>query len=148
MGLAVVHGIVKSLKGAISVSSQVGQGLSFTVYLPLASGGSERIVAQENQGLPGGREHILFVDDEKPIIELNSALLKRMGYDVTATASSTEALALCSRAPGDFDIVITDQAMPEMTGIDRGKRIRAQPTLRRELARTIRDVLDAAQRER
>ncbi len=120
------------------------------------------------------------MDDEKPIIELNSALLKRMGYDVTATASSTEALALCSRAPGDFDIVITDQAMPEMTGIDRGKRIRAlrkdipiilvtgfsetidaerarklgvqrllmKPTLRRELARTIRDVLDAAQRER
>jgi CheY-like chemotaxis protein len=125
MGLAVVHGIVKSLKGAVSVSSQPGKGSIFTVYLPIATSETERTVQEETLPLPRGRERILFVDDERSIVEMATTILERLGYNVTALSSSTEALALFASIPEAFDLVITDQTMPDLTGAELTKRIRA-----------------------
>jgi PAS domain S-box-containing protein len=125
MGLAVVHGLVKALKGAITVSSELGAGSTFTVYLPIATSETERTVKEESRPLPRGAERILFVDDEKPIIEMNSALLEPLGYHVTAVASSAKALELFTAAPDAFDLVITDEAMPDLTGIELVERIRS-----------------------
>jgi PAS domain S-box-containing protein len=125
MGLAVVHGIVKSLNGMVSVTSQPGKGSLFTVYLPIVTTETRRIVHEETSPLPGGREHILFVDDEGPIVEMNSVILERLGYKVTARSSSREALDLFTSDPKGFDLVITDQTMPDLTGAELTKRIRA-----------------------
>ena len=125
MGLAVVHGIVKALKGAVAVSSELGKGSTFAVYLPIATSETERTVKEESRPLPRGEERILFVDDEKPIIEMNSALLERLGYHVNAVGNSAEALDLFTAAPDAFDLVITDQSMPDLTGIELVERIRS-----------------------
>jgi len=125
MGLAVVHGIVKSLKGAITVSSLPGKGSTFTVYLPIAASETERTVQEQALALPGGKERILFVDDETPIAEMNCAILQRLGYEVTALSSSTEAFEVFASRPEAFDLVITDQTMPTLTGAELTKRMRS-----------------------
>ncbi len=125
MGLAVVHGIVKALKGAITISSEPGNGSTFAVYLPIATNATVRAVKEESRPLPSGEERILFVDDEKPIIEMNIALLERLGYRVVAEESSVKALELFTSDPDAFDLVITDQAMPELTGIELAEKIKS-----------------------
>ena len=127
MGLAVVHGIVKALKGAVAVSSELGKGSTFAVYLPIATSETERTVKEESRPLPRGEERILFVDDEKPIIEMNSALLERLGYHVNAVGNSAEALDLFTAAPDAFDLVITDQSMPDLTGIELVEENKVRP---------------------
>jgi PAS domain S-box-containing protein len=124
MGLAVVHGIVKSLNGMVSVTSRPGEGSLFTVYLPIITSETDRTVQEEVLPLPGGKEHILFVDDEAPIVEMNSMMLERLGYKVTACSSSRKALELFTSNPGAFDLVITDQTMPDLTGAELTKRLR------------------------
>jgi len=125
MGLAVVHGIVKSLNGAVTVESQPGKGSVFTVYLPIVARETERTVQEATLPLPGGRERILFVDDETPIAEMNCTILQRLGYEVTALSSSTEAFEVFASHPEAFDLVITDQTMPDLTGAELAKRIRS-----------------------
>ena len=115
MGLAVIHGIITDHGGMITVESHPGQGTTFQVYLPA----SEPIPNQEevpDEPLPGGGEHILFVDDEAALVQLGQRMLTRLGYKVTACQSSVEALQRFQQAPQDFDLVVTDQTMPEMTG--------------------------------
>ncbi len=125
MGLAVVHGIMKSLKGAITVSSQPGKGSVFSVYLPIAAGETGKTVSEEKGALTGGKEHILFVDDDKPLVDMNTLLLKRLGYQVTAFSSSPAAIDEFVRNPDAFDLVITDQVMPDFRGTDLAKKIRS-----------------------
>jgi signal transduction histidine kinase/ActR/RegA family two-component response regulator len=117
LGLSVVYGIVKSHNGGIRVSSKPGRGSVFSVYLPAASTMAE--VERETiswDTLPTGTERILFVDDEEPIVELGQGVLRRLGYTVVANRSGREALETFRR-DGAFDLVITDQTMPEMTGV-------------------------------
>ena len=115
MGLAVAHGIVKSHKGMITVESRSGEGTTFTVLLPqIVSPESGR--SQASGSLQTGSESILFVDDEAMLVDLSSQLLKRLGYSVTACTSSLEALSRFRAAPAEFDLVITDMTMPQMTG--------------------------------
>lgn len=116
LGLSVVHGIVVSLGGEITVYSDPGKGTTFLVYLPQV--GSE--VEQEDlrdETILEGSERILFVDDEYMITQLGKEMLTGFGYDVTVKTVSTEALEEFRTHPDDFDLVITDQTMPVMTGI-------------------------------
>jgi PAS domain S-box-containing protein len=124
MGLAVVHGIVRSCGGFITVRSATGHGTTFQIFLPAAA-------AQELEQeifpdmLPGGQERILFIDDEPTIVEVADELLSALGYRVTAMHKSRQALELFERCPTDFDLVITDRTMPKMTGLELAGRMRA-----------------------
>ncbi|OGQ99422.1 MAG: hypothetical protein A2521_12755 [Deltaproteobacteria bacterium RIFOXYD12_FULL_57_12] len=116
MGLAIVHGIVRSHDGIIRVASRPGEGTRFDVYFPAVE--SETREETEMSGsLPRGSERILVVDDEAVIAELLSQRLKTLGYQVTATVSSRAALEMFRSQPDGFDLVITDQSMPEMSGV-------------------------------
>jgi len=117
LGLSVVYGIVKGHGGHIDVYSEVGKGTTFNVYLPMAdtTSGSKPAVEHETQ-IPAGNEHILLVDDEEMIVQLESKVLERIGYRVTSCRNGADALAVFSETPEDFDLVITDMNMPNMTG--------------------------------
>jgi len=116
LGLSVVHGIVKIHGGHITVYSELGKGTTFHVYLPLAKQSSAAGSPLQSEQLPGGTEHILFVDDEPSIVKMQKQHLERMGYTVTAMTSSRGVLETFGSAPASFDLVITDMTMPDMTG--------------------------------
>ncbi len=115
MGLAVVQGIIKTYKGAVSVASTPGEGSAFEVYFPIIHSNGT-VSAESKIVVPGGHERILFVDDELPLADLSQQLLERLGYKVTVRTSAVEALNLFENDPDAFDLVITDMTMPHMTG--------------------------------
>jgi len=116
MGLSVVHGIVSGIGGAILVYSEPGKGTEFRVYFPIGESDSEKQEIQ-NQGLiHGGSERILLVDDEENIIDMEKRILERLGYQVTSFTSSIKALEAFRVAPEKYDMVITDMAMPYISG--------------------------------
>ena len=116
LGLAVVHGIVKSYGGDIRVSSEPDKGAVFTIYLPLIKEVFDTSETVTDEGLPTGHERILLVDDEKQIAFMEKQILEYLGYQVTARTSSLEALATFREQPLKYDLVITDMTMPNMTG--------------------------------
>ena len=115
MGLSMVHGIVESYGGEITVDSELGKGTVFSIYLPITKK-REKYQLYEKKELPFGTERILFVDDELPIAKMGDQILERLGYQVTIRTSSVEALELFRSKPNDFDLVITDMAMQNITG--------------------------------
>jgi signal transduction histidine kinase len=123
MGLALVHGIVASHGGAVTVASSVGQGTTVTVYLPHIDVSADGKTAHQ-ETLPTGAERVLFVDDEVVLTDLGQAMLMRLGYDVVVCTSSLEALEVFRLAPQRFDLVITDQTMPQMTGARLAQELR------------------------
>ena len=115
LGLSVVHGIVNTHGGAITVESEPGKGTTFHVYFPVIE--KEEKIQEEDEGpLPTGNERILFVDDEQMILDMAEEMLRELGYDVVTKKSSVEALELFRADPDRFDLVITDMTMPKMTG--------------------------------
>jgi PAS domain S-box-containing protein len=116
LGLSVVHGIVKSHNGLVTVYSIPGKGTTFHVYLPLVKKTSSDLPEQKTEPLPVGTEWILLVDDEPPIVKMQQQHLEQLGYTVTARTSSMEALEALRSSPDKFDLVITDMTMPKMTG--------------------------------
>ena len=116
LGLSVVHGIVKGYGGDIKVYSELGKGTSFHVYLPVINKTAEIAGTENNRPLPTGDERILVVDDEAPIIQLEEALLKKLGYEVSSRTGSIDALEKFKMDPYAFDLVLTDMSMPNMTG--------------------------------
>lgn len=118
MGLAVVHGIVKSHKGTIIVDSKLGQGTIFDIFFPIVSNskGARTLTSETAGSIPTGNERILFVDDERVQKDLAKKMLERLGYRVTTRDCGQRALALFHRDPDQFDLVITDMTMPRMTG--------------------------------
>jgi PAS domain S-box-containing protein len=174
MGLAVVYGIVKTQGGAVTVQSEVGRGSTFEVFLPRAQ--KPEVKKEETMALmlPTGTERILFVDDEEMLVEMARGMLESLGYHVTVAANGSEAWNLFLEDPSRFDLVITDQTMPDVTGVTLAQkmlRVRKEmpiilctgysemvsakkakdvgvgafvvkPMVRKELAETIRRVLD------
>ena len=127
LGLAVVHGIVSSYEGVVSVESCFGRGTSFSVYLPLLeripekAGEEPRINAAELQG----GERLLVVDDDTDVTDMLAIGLDRLGYEVATVSDPVEALAAFQDSPEAWDVVITDQIMPGMKGGELIKRMRA-----------------------
>ena len=99
----------------IMVESEVEKGSTFTVYLPITKKRTGAAPYQEEE-LASGTERILFIDDEAPIVKIGSQILERLGYSVTTRTSSVEALELFRSKPKDFDLVLTDMTMPNMSG--------------------------------
>ena len=139
LGLSVVHGIVRLLRGSISVHSSPGQGARFDVLLPLAAAGVAGDAGPAGDGrepgagagaASGGGERLMYVDDDEVMGLMVQRLLQREGYDVTGLASPVQALALLRQDPAAFDLVISDFNMPEMSGTELAAQLRAlRPTL-------------------
>ncbi|HEV8112315.1 MAG TPA: ATP-binding protein [Planctomycetota bacterium] len=123
LGLAMVHGIVKSHEGAISVYSEPGQGTTFQIYFPAVASekrGDERL----DDALPRGNgERILLVDDEPALAAVGRLMLERAGYVVFAHTRSVDALEAFRARPDEFDLVVTDLTMPELNGVDLAREI-------------------------
>ena len=124
LGLSVVLGVVEGYGGAITVESEIGKGSVFTVYLPTSEEGPTLPDKAEGAVL-GGHERILFVDDEEALAEAGEGMLRDLGYDVISKANSREALALFRLDPHRFDLVVTDQTMPHMAGMELAREILA-----------------------
>ena len=116
MGLAVVFGIVKAHNGAITVESRPGKGTTFKVFFPSHEEPSQEEPIKQ-AALPKGKERVLVVDDEPAVVEMTSDTLKRLGYQVTTAGSGQEGWEKFEKAPGDFDLVLTDHVMPDLTGM-------------------------------
>lgn len=122
LGLAVVHGIVREYGGHIMVESHPAKGTTFRVLLPqvISAADTAEVLPAE---VPTGRERILFVDDDKALLDLGGKILESLGYHVTALNESIEAFKAYRLSPDSFDIVITDQTMPHLTGYNLSKQI-------------------------
>ncbi|MBF0468409.1 MAG: ABC transporter substrate-binding protein [Desulfamplus sp.] len=115
LGLSMVHSIVENIGGKIVVESEAGQGSTFLIYLPVAQNHAESS-KDEPEILPKGSEHIFLVDDEAPIRNMCGRILERLGYNVSTSTGSVEALAIFKDKASEFDLVISDMTMPDMTG--------------------------------
>jgi PAS domain S-box-containing protein len=122
MGLSVVHGIVKSLKGDIKVNSQPGQGTVFYVLLPRVQDAPPDLHAID-QTMPKGTGSVLLVDDEALLLDVELQTLNTLGYSVKAMRSPLKALEIFKKNPANFDVVITDQTMPQLTGYELAQRL-------------------------
>lgn len=118
MGLSMVHGIVKRHQGHITVDSALGVGTTFRIYIPRMACVHETTLNETTEFVPLGHEHILLVDDEPQLLAMQGQILERLGYDVTAMNSSQEALEAFRTSPETFDLLITDQTMPNLTGAE------------------------------
>ncbi|UCG28218.1 MAG: response regulator [Bacteroidales bacterium] len=123
LGLSVVHGIVKSYNGAITVDSEPGKGATFDIYLPQYGKGSSR-KRQPADKVIKGKEKILFVDDEEEITFMGKKMLESLGYTVDIKTDSLVALEEFRSDPDNYDLLVTDQTMPNMVGTELVKKLR------------------------
>jgi PAS domain S-box-containing protein len=122
LGLAVVHGVVKSMEGAIAVSSLADKGTTFQVLLPRISS-AEQTAVDAGHPITGGSERILVVDDEESLVGVLSRALGRLGYDTRGVHGSSQALAVIAEDPQAFDLMLTDLTMPGLTGLELAREV-------------------------
>ena len=125
LGLSMVHGIVNSMNGLITVVSEPDKGTRFDIYLPRIED-EEESIALEHQSAPTGNEHIVFVDDEPFLVDIGTEILRSLGYRVTSFTESTEALAYLKNESNQVDLVVTDMTMPKLTGLELAKSLQQQ----------------------
>ncbi len=123
MGLSVVHGIVKSHRGAVKVDSELEKGTTFSVFLPKAEHESAISQTDNQEPVPRGTGRILFIDDEEYIADMVSEMLTSLGYEVITHTSSVQALDIFRARPDMFDLVITDQTMPKSSGTELAEKL-------------------------
>lgn len=123
MGLAVVHGIVREHKGHITVYSEPGKGTTFRIYLPQIVASAVKHVEQLQQQLPRGSEHILLVEDEDAVMELEQTMLENLGYQVSCCKSPIEAVKRVADDASRYDLVMTDMTMPKMNGAELAREV-------------------------
>jgi len=125
MGLSTVFGILKEMGGGISVYSEEGIGTTFKVLIPALEESCRLDTTFVQNKLISGEGNILVVDDEEPLVQSTQAILSSLGYSVTGTTSSREALEKIKKNPDFFDLVLTDMTMPEIDGLTLSHRIRS-----------------------
>ncbi len=124
LGLSLVHGIVSDLGGGIDVVSRVGQGSRFETWLPVG-GEIPRPEVAEAEELPlAAGETVMIVDDERALVALMEEMLARLGFEPVGFESSAAALRAFQAQPQRFDVVLTDEVMPELTGTQLAREIR------------------------
>jgi PAS domain S-box-containing protein len=123
LGLAVVHGIVDNHDGAITVDSQPGIGTVFRVYLPAFAGEALGAPSELGEGPRGNGERILVIDDEEPLAQLGQKTLSALGYEVEFATRPALALSMVRADPQRFALIVTDQTMPELTGLQLAERL-------------------------
>jgi signal transduction histidine kinase/ActR/RegA family two-component response regulator len=125
LGLSLVHGIVTDLGGAIDVTSTLGEGTRFEIWLPVTTEVGEPATTTALRELPrGGGETVMIVDDESMLVALAEEMLAGLGYEPVGFESSQAALQVFRSKPERFDLVLTDEAMPELVGTDLAREIR------------------------
>jgi len=124
MGLSVVHGIVNSHNGAITVDSELGKGATFTVLFPVVSDEPVMEAKPSSDKIPHGNETILFVADDDSITIMIGQMLERLGYRVETRLNPEEALELFQSKPNEFNLIITDMTMPQMTGVKLSEKLK------------------------
>jgi PAS domain S-box-containing protein len=127
LGLAQVHGIVKQHDGSINVTSQEGVGTTFAVYLPMKPEEAEESEKySKDEGIPGGTERILLVEDNEPLRVAVTIALEELGYEVLTAENGAQGLSLYNELGGDVSLILTDLVMPEMSGFEMINAIQEQ----------------------
>jgi CheY-like chemotaxis protein len=125
LGLSLVHGIVTDLGGAIDVKSALGEGTRFEIWLPVTMEASKPATTTMVPELPRGRgQTVMIVDDEPMLVALAEEMLAGLGYEPVGFESSRQALQVFRSKPERFDLVLTDEAMPELVGTELAREIR------------------------
>ena len=125
LGLATVYGIAKEYGGDIKVYSELGKGTTFNIYLPILSNNNDIEDIEKIEALVGGTESILLVEDEESVFKLEKLILERLGYQVIGRTSSIEALEAFKANQDNYDLILTDMNMPNMTGAQLAEKIKA-----------------------
>ena len=130
LGLSLVHGIVTDMGGAISVATEAGRGTRFEIWLPVTGEVSTPAVAEERM-LPRGKgETVMIVDDERALVGLAEEITAGLGYEPVGFALSSAALEAFEAAPHRFDVILTDESMPDLPGTELAREIRRiRPTV-------------------
>ncbi len=126
MGLAIVHGIVVRCGGYIDVDSAVGKGTTFRLCFPCVESEKAALKGGVSTGVLGGNERVIVVDDQEAVLKVMKKILKTIGYRVTTCSSGQEALKLFSWNPDGFDLIITDYAMPVLSGLELCAEVKKQ----------------------
>jgi PAS domain S-box-containing protein len=125
LGLAVVHGIVQSHEGLVTIDSRPGEGATFSLYFPARTDEPALVESSTAEAISGHAERILLLDDEPALTSMFQKMLVRLNYQVTISGDARNAIDSFRQQPARFDLVITDLTMPEMNGLEVARQIRA-----------------------